>query len=84
MSAPPAPLFQRDSAAVLAARLGEPRRFLQVVADPRQVGKTTLVQQVLAELARPTVPLGRRHPHPRAAARGAARLGAAAHAAWVV
>ena len=55
MSAAPAPLFQRDSAAVLAARLGEPRRFLQVVAGPRQVGKTTLVQQVLADVDRPSV-----------------------------
>ena len=55
MRAEPAPLFQRDSAAVLAARLGEPRRFLQVVAGPRQVGKTTLVQQVLAEFDRPNV-----------------------------
>jgi len=26
--------------------LAEPRRFIQVVAGPRQVGKTTLVQQV--------------------------------------
>lgn len=55
MSAAPAPVFQRDSAAVLTARLGEPRRFLQVVAGPRQVGKTTLVQQVLAECDRPHV-----------------------------
>jgi predicted AAA+ superfamily ATPase len=55
MSAAPAPLFQRDSAPLLAARLGEPRRFLQVVAGPRQVGKTTLVQQVLAEFDYPNV-----------------------------
>ncbi len=47
--------FQRDQVAVLAARLGEPRRFLHVVAGPRQVGKTTLVQQVLAEFNRPSV-----------------------------
>jgi len=33
----------------------EPRRFLQVVAGPRQVGKTTLVQQVLARLDVPSV-----------------------------
>ena len=33
------------------ARLQEPRRFLQVVAGPRQVGKTTLVRQALAALA---------------------------------
>jgi predicted AAA+ superfamily ATPase len=47
--------FRRDHAAVLVSRLGEARRFLQVVAGPRQVGKTTLVQQVLAELDRPHV-----------------------------
>jgi len=39
--------FQRPQAAVLAERLAEPRRHLQVVAGPRQVGKTTLVQQVV-------------------------------------
>ena len=39
-------------------RLQEPRRFLQVVAGPRQVGKTTLVRQSLAELAlRPGKPV---------------------------
>ena len=47
--------FQRAHAAVLATRLAEPRRFLHVVAGPRQVGKTTLVQQVLAQLDRPSV-----------------------------
>lgn len=31
-------------------RLQEPRRFLQVVAGPRQVGKTTLVRQALTAL----------------------------------
>lgn len=40
---------------MLAGRLGEPRRFLQVVAGPRQVGKTTLVQQVLAASGSPSV-----------------------------
>jgi predicted AAA+ superfamily ATPase len=38
--------FKRPHAAELARRLAEPRRFIQVVAGPRQVGKTTLVQQV--------------------------------------
>lgn len=38
--------FQRPLAARLAERLIEPRRFLQVVTGARQVGKTTLVQQV--------------------------------------
>lgn len=55
MSKATTPSFQRAYAAVLAARLREPRRFLQVVAGPRQVGKTTLVQQVLAEFDRPSV-----------------------------
>lgn len=49
MSVSPEPSFQREYAAVLAARLGEPRRFLHVVAGPREVGKSTLVPQVLAE-----------------------------------
>jgi len=34
--------------AELTNRLQEPRRFIQVIAGPRQVGKTTLVLQVLA------------------------------------
>jgi uncharacterized protein len=34
----------------LTSRLTEPRRFMQVVAGPRQVGKTTLVRQTLAAL----------------------------------
>ncbi len=38
--------YRRPHGALLARRLAEPRRFLQVVAGPRQVGKTTLVQQV--------------------------------------
>lgn len=42
--------FRRPQGAVLAERLAEPRRFLQVVAGPRQVGKSTLVQQVTGEL----------------------------------
>jgi predicted AAA+ superfamily ATPase len=42
----PEPPFRRPQAAELARRLAEPRRFIQVVAGARQVGKTTLVQQV--------------------------------------
>src|SRR3989441_9650181 len=40
-------MFTRPHAGVLKRRLAEPRRFIQVVAGPRQVGKTTLVRQVL-------------------------------------
>jgi predicted AAA+ superfamily ATPase len=38
--------YMRPQAADLSRRLREPRRFLQVVAGARQVGKTTLVTQV--------------------------------------
>jgi len=39
--------FTRSQAAVLSRRLREKRRFIQAVAGPRQVGKTTLVTQVV-------------------------------------
>ena len=38
----------------LIMRLQEPRRTIQVVAGPRQVGKTTLVKQVLQQLTIPS------------------------------
>ncbi len=38
--------YARPQSETLGRRLAEPRRFLQAVAGPRQVGKTTLVQQV--------------------------------------
>ncbi|GAB4297646.1 MAG: ATP-binding protein [Desulfuromonadia bacterium] len=50
MSTPRTP-YRRPRAAELARRLAEPRRFIQVVAGPRQVGKSTLVQQVADDLA---------------------------------
>ena len=45
--------YRRPQAALLAERLTEPRRFLHVVAGPRQVGKSTLVQQVTGGLGVP-------------------------------
>ncbi len=45
--------FRRPQAAVLARRLAEPRRFIQVVAGARQVGKTTLVEQVCRDSGLP-------------------------------
>jgi predicted AAA+ superfamily ATPase len=45
--------YRRPQALLLAERLAEPRRFLQVVAGPRQVGKSTLVQQVTGDLGVP-------------------------------
>ena len=37
----------------LKKRLLEPRKFMQVLAGPRQVGKSTLVNQVLAQVTIP-------------------------------
>ncbi len=81
--------FQRRFAPILAARLVEPRRFLQVVAGPRQVGKTTLVEQVLAASATPTVYASADEPSLRDAAWLAAqwdrgRLAVADHPAGAV
>lgn len=49
------PPYERPLGAVLATRLAEPRHFLHVVAGPRQVGKTTMVRQVLSRSTQPTV-----------------------------
>ena len=47
--------YQRAYAALLATRLDEPRRHIQIVAGARQVGKTTLVSHVLETCGRPYV-----------------------------
>jgi AAA domain len=41
------PNHSRAHSVVLSRRLRETRRFIQAVVGPRQVGKTTLVQQVI-------------------------------------
>ena len=43
-------MYQRKQHATLCSRIEEPRHFIQVVAGPRQVGKTTLVKQVVDTL----------------------------------
>ncbi|OIP33209.1 MAG: AAA family ATPase [Deltaproteobacteria bacterium CG2_30_66_27] len=40
-------MFNRPVFQTLRSRVKEPRRFLQVLAGPRQVGKTTLVRQAM-------------------------------------
>jgi hypothetical protein len=45
--------FTRPDSQTLIQRLHEPRKFLQVVAGPRQVGKTTLVQQCVESSGMP-------------------------------
>jgi predicted AAA+ superfamily ATPase len=44
-------LYQRTYVQQLAERQNEPRLFIQVVYGPRQVGKTTLVRQMLKQLS---------------------------------
>lgn len=42
-------MFQRTEYKTLKERIEEPRRFIQVVMGPRQVGKSTMVKQVLTD-----------------------------------
>lgn len=46
-------MFKRFIFAQVIARLKEAKRFIQILAGPRQVGKTTLIQQVIEELDLP-------------------------------
>jgi predicted AAA+ superfamily ATPase len=43
-------MYERSVIGALERRLTESRRFIQIVIGPRQVGKTTLVQQTLRRL----------------------------------
>lgn len=45
--------FKRSQFAEITQRINEPKRFIQVLAGPRQVGKSTLMDQVLAECPLP-------------------------------
>jgi hypothetical protein len=47
-------VLERKPVSVLRERLEKERRFLQVLAGPRQVGKTTLALQVSERLTMPT------------------------------
>lgn len=42
-------MIKRTQLQVIINRLKEQRRFMQVLAGPRQVGKTTMVLQLLNE-----------------------------------
>lgn len=59
--------FERTQAGTLRDRLTEPRRFIQVVAGPRQVGKTTLVRQVTQSVEIPTLSVSADEPTLRGA-----------------
>lgn len=45
--------YIRNQYGILRDRIGEPRKFIQVLAGPRQVGKSTLVGQVLNDVTIP-------------------------------
>ncbi|MBI5471659.1 MAG: ATP-binding protein [Ignavibacteriae bacterium] len=45
--------YERPHVALLRSRLNEKRRFIQVLAGPRQTGKTTIAQQVVETLSIP-------------------------------
>lgn len=47
--------YIRKQFGTLKERILEPRKFIQVLAGPRQVGKSTLVNQVLAQMSIPHV-----------------------------
>ena len=46
-------MFVRPEYQVIKRRLEEPRLFLQVISGPRQVGKSTLIEQVLSNISLP-------------------------------
>lgn len=46
-------MYQRTYFKTIKERLEEPRKFIQIVSGPRQVGKTTVVKQVLKTLKTP-------------------------------
>lgn len=46
-------MYKREQYQTIKSRMEEPRRFLQVVLGPRQIGKTTVVKQALKDLDLP-------------------------------
>lgn len=48
-------MFERPYLKLVKARIEEPRKFIQVILGPRQVGKTTMVNQLLSQLSIPNI-----------------------------
>lgn len=48
-------MFERPYLKSVKARIEEPRKFIQVILGPRQVGKTTMVNQLLSQLSIPNI-----------------------------
>jgi hypothetical protein len=47
------PVFKRATFNILLQRIKEPRRFIQILYGPRQVGKTTIARQVMETVSIP-------------------------------
>ena len=43
-------MYKKTEYKIITSRLQEPRKFIQVVVGPRQIGKTTVVNQVLSDI----------------------------------
>jgi len=48
-------MFERSELQEIRKRVYEPRKFIQVISGPRQVGKTTLITQLLEKLTIPAL-----------------------------
>jgi predicted AAA+ superfamily ATPase len=48
-------MFIKSEINILQKRITDNRQFIQVIMGPRQVGKTTLVKLLIAQLDVPTV-----------------------------
>jgi len=48
-------MFERSYLKSVKTRIEEPRKFIQVILGPRQVGKTTMVIQLLSQLSMPNL-----------------------------
>ncbi len=46
-------MYKRSEYKIIKSRLEEPRRFIQVIVGPRQIGKSTVVKQVLKDIESP-------------------------------
>ena len=48
-------MFERSELQVLQGRIIEPRKFIQVISGPRQVGKTTIISQLYNKIKIPVL-----------------------------
>lgn len=46
-------MYKRKEYQVIKSRMEEPERFIQVIMGPRQVGKSTVIKQILRDMEIP-------------------------------